>query len=185
MVILVRILMFLLLCNGLTSETTSRTMPIRFETAIRQIQEWYASYPNNVLGLVNVPLSSVRENFLFRTHDFSETNATTTCKQDLQVLITAASEHQLWAMKVLDAWGKPLPSGVLTGNIYWLGNYDECLHPLYQNGNKSFVRQPINTQYCKFILVIACLQRIDEWIFIFEVLSCPMEMLEQCRPILT
>ncbi|CAF3060708.1 unnamed protein product [Rotaria sp. Silwood2] len=51
-------------------------------------------------------------------------------------------------MKVFDAWGKPLPSGLLKGNVFWLGNYDECINPLYQINNKSFVRQLIDTQYC-------------------------------------
>ncbi|CAF3429991.1 unnamed protein product [Rotaria socialis] len=72
----------------------------------------------------------------------------TACEQDLETLIISASQRQLWALKVFDAWGKPLPSGLLTGNIYWLGNYDECINPLYEKNNKSFYSQPIDTQYC-------------------------------------
>jgi hypothetical protein len=75
-------------------------------------------------------------------------NQSTTCERDLQVLIDALSQRQLWALKVLDAWGKPLPSGLLKGNTFWIGNYDECVNPLYQLNNKSFVQQPFDTQYC-------------------------------------
>ncbi|CAF5177198.1 unnamed protein product, partial [Rotaria sp. Silwood1] len=54
----------------------------------------------------------------------------------------------MWALKVLDAWGKPLPSGLLKGNTYWVGNYDECIQPMYSPNNKTFLSQPFDTQYC-------------------------------------
>ncbi|CAF2710964.1 unnamed protein product [Rotaria sp. Silwood2] len=54
----------------------------------------------------------------------------------------------MWALKVLDAWGKPLPSGLLKGNTYWVGDYDECIQPMYLPNNKTFLSQPFNTQYC-------------------------------------
>ena len=52
-------------------------------------------------------------------------------------------------MKVLDAWGKPLPSGFLRGDIYWIGNYDECVQLMYNSTHKSFIPQPVNTQHCE------------------------------------
>ena len=79
------------------------------------------------------------------------TNQSTPCERDLATLILAASQRELWALKVFDAWGKPLPPGILTGNIFWLGNYDECVDELYQEKNRSFVRQPIDTQFCRSI----------------------------------
>lgn len=76
-------------------------------------------------------------------------NQSTRCGADLQKLIDAALDRELWALKVFDAWGKPLPSGLLNGNIFWLGSYEECVNPLYQQSNRSFLQQPIETQYCK------------------------------------
>ena len=77
-------------------------------------------------------------------------NETNTCEEDFRKILHAALNHETWAMKILDAWGKPLPSGVLLGNMYWVGNYDECLQDLYSPNNKSFISQPFNTQYCKY-----------------------------------
>ncbi len=54
-------------------------------------------------------------------------------------------------MKLIDAWGKSLPSGLLTGNTYLVGNYDECLDALYQIEDKSFLQQPFDSQYCKYL----------------------------------
>lgn len=76
-------------------------------------------------------------------------NATDSCEKDFEIILRAALKHEIWAMKVIDAWGKPLPSGILSGNIYWVGNYDECLQDMYLTKNKSFVSQPFETQYCE------------------------------------
>ena len=76
-------------------------------------------------------------------------NESIPCEREMMELIENALLEQLWALKILDSWGKPLPSGLLKGNILWTGNYDECMNPLYQSENKSFVKQPMNTQYCK------------------------------------
>ncbi len=75
------------------------------------------------------------------------------CEEDFQSIINDALRDQIWALKVIDAWGKPLPSGILKGNIYWTGNYDQCIQQLYLPDTKSFVIQPINTQYCMFIIL--------------------------------
>ena len=91
---------------------------------------------------------SIQQDLLVR-RTLTFNNASTICEFELQTLITAASRGELWAIKVFDAWGKPLPSGLLTGNLFSLGNYDECVDLLYQNDNRSFVSQPIDTQYCK------------------------------------
>ncbi|CAF4855020.1 unnamed protein product [Rotaria sp. Silwood1] len=67
---------------------------------------------------------------------------------DFEILLQAALNRDMWALKVLDAWGKPLPSGLLKGNTYWVGNYDECIQPMYLPNNKTFLSQPFDTQYC-------------------------------------
>jgi hypothetical protein len=73
------------------------------------------------------------------------------CSQELADLLNGTQHKQKWAMKLIDAWGKPLPSGLLTGNLYWMGNYDECLDALYQTEDKSFLQQPFDSQYCKYL----------------------------------
>ncbi|KAH8268344.1 hypothetical protein KR026_005458, partial [Drosophila bipectinata] len=49
------------------------------------------------------------------------------CIYDLVLLAVGISSGEYWALKMLDSWGK-FPSGVLTGNSYDLGNFDECLN---------------------------------------------------------
>jgi hypothetical protein len=85
-------------------------------------------------------------------------NATNVCEQDFGLFLRAVLKREMWAIKIFDAWGKPLPSGVLSGNVYWMGNYDECLQEMYLPNNKSFVSQPFNTQYCKYIYLNLKLQ---------------------------
>ncbi len=74
----------------------------------------------------------------------------TVCEQDFQTIITGALQFETWGLKVVDAWGKPLPSGLLRGNVYWTGNYDECVGQMYLPDNKSFVPQPFETQHCTY-----------------------------------
>lgn len=57
---------------------------------------------------------------------------------------------ETWPRKVLDAWGKPLPSSILKDNMYSVGDYDECVNPMYDPANKSFIYQPFDTQHCMF-----------------------------------
>ncbi|KAH8347531.1 hypothetical protein KR059_012045, partial [Drosophila kikkawai] len=48
------------------------------------------------------------------------------CHSDIDKLATGLQSGQYWALKMIDAWGS-IPSGLLTGNLYDLGNFDECL----------------------------------------------------------
>ncbi|KAH8382323.1 hypothetical protein KR009_002919 [Drosophila setifemur] len=48
------------------------------------------------------------------------------CLMELTNFAVAALYGEYWALKMFDSWGK-YPSGMLTGNFYDLGNYDECL----------------------------------------------------------
>ncbi|GFT17788.1 nose resistant to fluoxetine protein 6 [Nephila pilipes] len=47
------------------------------------------------------------------------------CGRDLKYVFNNL-KSSIWAMKMLDAYGKP-ESGILRGNLKWLGDYDECL----------------------------------------------------------
>ena len=46
----------------------------------------------------------------------------------------------------MDSWGK-VPSGVLQGNLFWLGSVYECQHHL-RGWNQTVVEQPIQTHTC-------------------------------------
>ncbi|EDV44675.1 uncharacterized protein Dana_GF20203 [Drosophila ananassae] len=48
------------------------------------------------------------------------------CIADIALISRDLMATKLWALKVIDSWGF-LPSGILTGNLIDLGNYDECL----------------------------------------------------------
>ncbi|XP_032311125.1 nose resistant to fluoxetine protein 6-like [Drosophila ananassae] len=49
------------------------------------------------------------------------------CMYDLMFLALGVSNGEYWAFKMFDSWGK-IPSGILRGNLYELGNFDECLN---------------------------------------------------------
>ena len=62
-------------------------------------------------------------------------------------MTTEISEENISAFfSALDAWGK-LPSGLMQGNIYWIGSVYECGH--YLRGlNNTLVDQPFRTRTC-------------------------------------
>jgi len=49
-------------------------------------------------------------------------------------------------ISALDAWGK-FPSGIMQGNIYWIGSVYECEHHL-RGLNNSVIEQPFRTRTC-------------------------------------
>ncbi|CAF4086590.1 unnamed protein product [Rotaria sp. Silwood2] len=105
--------------QSIIGEPIFETIPLRFDVIIQQLRGFYQRYPDIATNLVNTPIATIRPELLLTNISFS-TNQSTACKRDLEILITAASRRQLWAMKVFDAWGKPLPSGLLKGNVFWL-----------------------------------------------------------------
>ncbi|KAH8382734.1 hypothetical protein KR009_004983 [Drosophila setifemur] len=58
------------------------------------------------------------------------------CLKEMANFAMALSAGEFWALKMIDSWGY-LPSGILTGNFYDFGNYDECLniHKEISDGN--------------------------------------------------
>jgi hypothetical protein len=129
------------------SNTISQIIPLRFDQAIYRLHQYQNFSPKDLIKYVQYNLTP--EKMLEYMSFSASPNETSQCKKDFDLVVEAASKKDMWALKILDAWGKPLPSGVLKGNIYWVGDYDECLHPMYNPTNKSFVLQPFNTQYCE------------------------------------
>ena len=139
----------LLLLFSLTSNTISQIVPLLSDVLVDQLrqQQHYTSFDvNNYVDYNRTP-----QQMLEQMSSLLSSNETNVCEQDFELILQAALKREMWAMKIIDAWGKPLPSGVLSGNVYWVGNYDECLQEMYLPNNKSFVSQPFNTQYCKYI----------------------------------
>ncbi|XP_002137011.2 nose resistant to fluoxetine protein 6-like isoform X1 [Drosophila pseudoobscura] len=48
------------------------------------------------------------------------------CLTDMAQFMQALTAGKLWALRMIDAWGS-IPSGVLSGNAFHLGNFDECV----------------------------------------------------------
>ncbi|KAL5012244.1 hypothetical protein ScPMuIL_010795 [Solemya velum] len=86
-------------------------------------------------------------------------NVTDACKDDNSLMwngiykLWSDSDYgQMWAMQMLDASGK-IPSGLLQGNINWLGSYDECTNITVtlteeQIANRTLA-EPYGVQYCR------------------------------------
>ncbi|CAF1430753.1 unnamed protein product [Rotaria sordida] len=136
-------LLFSILLN-----TNSQFIPLRFDLAIDHLRQYQYFSSSNLIKDVEYNLTP--EQMLEYMSLLLLNNKTSRCEQDFELILRAAIEKDTWAIKVLDAWGKPLPSGILKGNVYWVGNYDECIQPMYNPANKSFISQPFNTQHCTF-----------------------------------
>ncbi|KAH8337649.1 hypothetical protein KR074_002751 [Drosophila pseudoananassae] len=66
------------------------------------------------------------------------------CIYDLVLLAVGISSGEYWALKMFDSWGK-FPSGILKGNLYELGSFDECLN------TKNILPEPyksVTGKYC-------------------------------------
>ncbi|KAJ6640801.1 Nose resistant to fluoxetine protein 6 [Pseudolycoriella hygida] len=86
--------------------------------------------------------------FQERTKDLSESLSRTDVKYTTQqyndercfnetiIFYEGIAQSKLWAVKMYDSWGN-VPSGILSGNVYDLGFFDQC-----------FVTNVNNTQYC-------------------------------------
>ena len=127
------------------SSENYQPVPLRFDQAVAQLHFKQTFLSRNL----NVQFN---EN-LFSSNAWTAnaiTDNSSQCSQEFANLLNGTQQQEMWALKLIDAWGKPLPSGVLTGNTYWVGNYDECLNPYYQIANKSFLQPPFASQYCKY-----------------------------------
>ncbi|OWF53651.1 nose resistant to fluoxetine protein 6-like [Mizuhopecten yessoensis] len=74
-------------------------------------------------------------------------NVSDTCYNDTQLIGTAAMAVQLWALKMIDASGKP-PSDIVNGNQGWFGSYDECLSVKSDKYEYGQTPPHFNGKYC-------------------------------------
>ena len=79
----------------------------------------------------------------------SESNITAACLDQLQQLSSGLGSRSNWAYRVLDAFGKP-PSGILSGNLDWYGEFTECRNVSALNGSwtgrYALITKPIDPQ---------------------------------------
>ena len=119
--------------------------PVQFDEAIARIQTAGKMISQNLT--INLDDNLFSPNMWGIVADSLNSSLFT---QELTYLFNGTQRKDMWAMKLIDAWGKPWPSSILVGNLYWVGNYDECLNPLYQITNKSFLQEPFTSQYCEY-----------------------------------
>ena len=136
----------LVLCC-LLANVHAQVVPFRFDLAIQRLNQ-HQQYSLSDLMDAHIHEFTPKD-LLASVSESLSNNQSAECDRDLQVILQAVEKREQWALKLLDAWGKPLPSGLLKGNVYWVGSYDECVNPMYLPANKSLLAQPFNTQYCE------------------------------------
>ncbi|XP_017046371.1 nose resistant to fluoxetine protein 6-like [Drosophila ficusphila] len=122
-----------LLVFGLVSTSAS-------ETADPDVQN------NKLSKQLPLDFSELFRNVTLESFGLSANQKDFECKQDLAALLRGLSSSQMWAQKMVDSWGS-IPSGLLTGNTFDLGNFDECLS-VNQVISSS---QKISGKYCFLI----------------------------------
>ncbi|XP_046562223.1 LOW QUALITY PROTEIN: O-acyltransferase like protein-like [Haliotis rubra] len=69
------------------------------------------------------------------------------CNNHTQNVITGVMENKEWALQMLDAFGKP-GSGILKGELKWLGSFDECMGVITNRTEVDF-----GATYCRALLL--------------------------------
>ncbi|CAF0977704.1 unnamed protein product [Brachionus calyciflorus] len=89
--------------------------------------------PTYVLNLNQVDISQFTDLYheakslnYFQNDLFSPGSISQSCELEIEKLFKGLTEKEQWSLKTIDSFAKP-PSGLLKGNINWLGEYTECL----------------------------------------------------------
>ncbi|KAK3104354.1 hypothetical protein FSP39_000152 [Pinctada imbricata] len=69
------------------------------------------------------------------------------CYDDVMDYIDALLMGNKWAVEMFDATGKP-PTGTLTGNLHFIGSYDQCLNIKYEAGGNGPLKSN-SGKYCR------------------------------------
>ncbi|KAH8241177.1 hypothetical protein KR032_001434 [Drosophila birchii] len=89
------------------------------------------------------------------------------CLADMAKVVEGLKAGSFWALKMIDSWGS-LPSGLLYGTFYDLGNFDECLK-IHEEISSS---QTIKGKYC--FLAVPLKNVIDTGIDALETMQVKM-----------
>ncbi|XP_064631137.1 nose resistant to fluoxetine protein 6-like [Lineus longissimus] len=76
-------------------------------------------------------------------------NVTERCLEETTILLEGIISRQIWALNVLDSFGKP-PSGINEGKKVWLGSYDQCRAAKMNDRNitDGALVEKLKHQYC-------------------------------------
>ncbi|XP_039483883.1 nose resistant to fluoxetine protein 6 [Drosophila santomea] len=89
------------------------------------------------------------------------------CLNDMARLMAGLRSAEYWALKMIDAWGS-IPSGLLTGHSYDLGNFDECLNIRKEVGQG----RSIQGKYCFLSVSPAKIMGIETSLGSFKTATC-------------
>lgn len=124
----------------ISSESINELFKFRLDSILNDIEY------NELIKLSNI----IKPNEILNSLLSSNRKEISLCEEEFQMILNKSLEFDLWALKIIDSWGKALPSGLLKGNVFWTGNYDECIEELYLPNNKTYLSQPFHNQYCMF-----------------------------------
>ncbi|CAF4034673.1 unnamed protein product, partial [Adineta steineri] len=93
----------------------SQFIPPHFDSAINRLRQYQYFSPIDLLKDVEYNLTP--KQMLENMSLLLSNNKTSPCEQDIELILRAAVEKEMWALKILDAWGKPFPSGILKGTL--------------------------------------------------------------------
>ncbi|CAF0932692.1 unnamed protein product [Brachionus calyciflorus] len=135
----------LTICENKISLTPNRKSlnPLNFQQAIQTI--YYKIHYLNNLQDFEVDYSNFNE-YLNEIKNFQNPsnaplplpNVSSDCLTQLSAFALALTSKQQWAIKLIDAFGKP-PSGLLQGSLFWAGEYGECV---------NITEKTFNGKYC-------------------------------------
>ncbi|XP_016989158.2 nose resistant to fluoxetine protein 6-like [Drosophila rhopaloa] len=90
------------------------------------------------------------------------------CLSDMNALMNGLRVGQYWALKMIDSWGS-IPSGLLNGNMYDLGNFDECLN-IRKEVSQS---RAIQGKYCFLSVSVGAILGVEKGIIgTFKTATC-------------
>ncbi|CAG2236562.1 unnamed protein product [Mytilus edulis] len=115
------------------------------------------TYNRDDVGTENFVAENVTDVPLNSTTESTETTVSPTptiselCLNHSQLVSQALQRQDYWAMRMVDAAGKP-SSNILSGGLMWLGSYDECLE-IKVVADHNNITYRFDGQYCKVYIV--------------------------------
>ncbi|XP_052092463.1 nose resistant to fluoxetine protein 6-like [Mytilus californianus] len=115
------------------------------------------TYKRDDVGVKNFFAENVTDVPLNITTESIETTVSPTptiselCLNHSQLVSQALQRQDYWAMRMVDAAGKP-SSNILSGGLMWLGSYDECLE-IKVVADHNNITYRFDGQYCKVYIV--------------------------------
>lgn len=115
-------------------------IPLNFRDAISHLNtELYQkpilkSNSDKILSSINFDGHYFFQNALEKIVNENFLNISMGCSDQLEQLLDGLKNKMEWSFSVLDSFGK-IPSGLINGNIAWLGEFSECRNISANEGN--------------------------------------------------